>query len=235
MRQTGDYLAQVSSTASTATIAVHSRAGGDAAFASGSAMPSALFQNLLQQVAKGLAAYPDLSVRVFGRAECLGGAPANDRLSEPRAKDTVQKIVAQGVQAWRLASALTGCGRLPGVGKRRPGSRTHRLIADTQSGCQDGCPSWLPAPCHQRSLVAGIFLVAIPQPQPFSRAMAPAARISRRPPRAGAAGRRASRAGDRHQRSSRGPSSAPSAAVSAMPSVYQVATNIAPVSGQYSW
>jgi flagellar motor protein MotB len=104
-RQADEFKVQVLRTAPNVLLL---RAAGDAAFASGSSMPSRPFQQFLEQVASVLAANPGLAAKVYGHTDSSGRPQANERLSTARARNTVNRLVRLGVQPGRLSSEGKG-------------------------------------------------------------------------------------------------------------------------------
>ncbi len=67
---------------------------------------------ILDQVAQLMRKYPDYKLRISGHTDSIGEAPANQRLSENRAKTCYDYLVAKGIEASRMSHQ--------GFGESRP-------------------------------------------------------------------------------------------------------------------
>ncbi len=84
------------------------RAGGDAAFASGSTKLSSKFTSFLQHLADALQTQASLSATVSGHTDSIGNDHRNERLSESRAKAVTDYLVGRGIAATRLIAEGKG-------------------------------------------------------------------------------------------------------------------------------
>ncbi|MBK7612888.1 MAG: OmpA family protein [Burkholderiales bacterium] len=84
------------------------RAGGDAAFASGSTKLSSKFTSFLQHLADALQTQASLSATVSGHTDNIGSAQRNERLSESRAKAVTDYLASHGIAATRLVAEGKG-------------------------------------------------------------------------------------------------------------------------------
>jgi len=69
---------------------------GDISFAHGSALVTPAAQEVISKVAKALAAYPDLAIKVSGHTDSTGGRWLNLPLSQDRAQSTANLIMNVG-------------------------------------------------------------------------------------------------------------------------------------------
>lgn len=77
-------------------------------FETGSAVITAPMRQTLAKVAEVLRQHPGTQVSVIGHTDNVGGAAANQRLSEQRAEAVRRELVAKGVRADRLVTVGRG-------------------------------------------------------------------------------------------------------------------------------
>jgi len=77
-------------------------------FETGSAVITAPMRQTLDKVAEVLRQHPGTQVSIIGHTDNVGGAAANQRLSEQRAEAVRRELVAKGVRADRLVTVGRG-------------------------------------------------------------------------------------------------------------------------------